>query len=531
MSHLPEIRPRSVAAEGSLAAEILAGTAGAPLPLYRGRSAAERGGEGGPARLVASAFGCSSAAAGTKLDRILAGEGQLVTTGQQPLLFLGPLFVLYKALTAIQMARRIEERTREPTLASFWIASDDHDWAEVGATSILDPAGAPRTVTVHPPQDRVGRPAGPTPPGDQINALLEELTQLLPTSEFAPFYLSALRDAYTPERPLGEAFAEALGLLLDSFDFVWLDSNHPAVKRASTELFRRVLDGKGAAEAALERGAEGLRRAEHDPPIPVLEDAYPIFIDTGERRVRLYRTGAGARAGREGDDLSTTELDALLEEEPERFSPNVALRPVLESWLLPVGATVLGPGEIAYWSQLPPLFELYGVRVPPTQPRHAWTLLEARISRTLERLEATPEDLEDGGAGLIERITREARPGAVDAAIRELRSTIEPRLETLERAVGEELPGVRSSAGKARKQILDALGALGGRIDGAVREREETQLNGVRKCAAHVYPAGKPQERVVSPFYYLARYGPDLVADLATRTYERLGDSIEGGGG
>ena len=266
----------------------------------------------------------------------------------------------------------------------------------------------------------------------------------------------------------------------------------------------------------------------HDPPIPVLKNAYPLFIDTGEQRVRLYRTRDGARPGREGKDLSAPDLEALLEEEPERFSPNVALRPVLESWLLPVGTTVLGPGEIAYWSQLPPLFELYGVPVPPVQPRHAWTLLEARISRTLERLDATPDELADGGEQLIARITRDARPQRVDAAVRELHSAIDPRLEALEAAVGEELPGVRSAAGKARKQVLDALGALGGRIDAAVREREESQVNAVRKCATHVFPEGKPQERIVSPFYYLVRYGRDFVEELATKTYQRLADSVDG---
>jgi bacillithiol biosynthesis cysteine-adding enzyme BshC len=531
MSHLPEVQPRAVAPPGSLAAEILAGTAGAPLPLYQGASTVERGSDIRPVRVQASAFGSSSEVARAKLDRILAGDGQLVTTGQQPLLFLGPLFVVYKALTAIQVARAIEERTGKPALATFWIASDDHDWAEVGTTSIIDAAGVPQTLSVVAPRDRAGRPAGPTPPGDQITTLLDRFAQLLPSSDFVQDYLNGLRDAYTSTRPLGQAFADALGRVLSPFDFVWLDSDHMEVKQASTELFRRLLDDGGPAEQALERGAERLRQGDHEPPIAVLENAYPLFMDTGKQRVRLYRTPDGVRPGREGNDLSAADLEVLLQEEPQRFSPNVALRPVLESWLLPVGATVLGPGEIAYWSQLPPLFEHYGVPVPPIQPRHAWTLIEARISRTLERLGATPDELSDGGEELIARITRDARPQRVDTAVRELHSAIGPRLEALDAAVGEELPGVRSAAGKARKQVLDALGALGGRIDAAVRDREETQINGVRKCATHVFPGGKPQERIVSPFYYLARYGPTLVEELATKTYERLVDSIEDGPG
>lgn len=527
MSHLPEIHPRSLAAGGTLTGDLVAGTAGVSLPLSGSGADVELHRAHRGARLDASVFGCSSRVAEAKLADVLAGTGQLVTTGQQPLLFLGPLFVLYKALTAIETARRIEEETGTPTLAAFWIAADDHDWAEVGTTSILDAAGALRGFTLHPPEGRADRPVGSTELDESIAPLLEEFLQLLPESEFANVYLERLREAYTPGQQLSEAFARGLVHALESFDFVWLDSAHPALKRASVPLVRRIIEGRDAAEEALAEGGRRLGEAGYEAPIPLLADAYPLLFDTGARRERMYRAGDGARFGRAGHELTSRELASRLDDEPERFSPNVGLRPVLESWLLPVVATVLGPGEIAYWSQLPPLFDRYEVQVPRVQPRAAWTLVESKIARALTRLEAAPADMVDGGNALIAQITRDSRPPRVDAALSELRERIAPGFDALEVAVGEDLPGLRSAAGKARKQALDAVGALGSRIDAGVREREESRLQAVRKCAAHLFPGGRPQERVVSPYYYLARYGPELVEELATRTRAALSDSVE----
>ncbi len=529
MSHLPEIRPRPAAPRGTLTGDLVACRAGIELPLIERGSSFEVSPAGRPGKLETSVFGCSSPVAEAKLEAILAGSGHLVTTGQQPLLFLGPLFVLYKALTAIELARRIETDTGAPTLAVFWIASDDHDWAEVGSASVIDASGALRRLSLAPPDGRAGRSVGTTPLDASIEIPLGELVQALPASEFAPQYMNQIRGAYEAGRPLGEAFADVLAYALESFDFAWLDSANPEVKRASVPLVRRIIEDEGTAEEALSEGARRLGEAGHEAPITLLPDAYPLFLDTGARRERLYRADEGFRLGREGERVTEDELTAWLHDAPERFSPNVASRPVLESWLLPVTATVLGPGEIAYWSQLPPLFARYDVTVPRIQPRAAWTLVESKIAHLLDRLDASPEDLADGGEAVATRITRDSRPPAVDAALVELREGIAPRFDALEGAVGEELPGLRSAVGKARKQVLDALGAVSSRIDAGVREREASRLQSVRKCAAHLFPDGDPQERAVSPYYYLARYGPELITELSIRTRDALTAGEDGG--
>ncbi|MGH7540571.1 MAG: bacillithiol biosynthesis protein BshC, partial [Gemmatimonadota bacterium] len=434
-------------------------------------------------RLAAGSFGCSTPAARSKLARILAGEGTFVTTGQQPLLFLGPLFTLYKALTAVEAARRLEGRREDmgPALALFWIASDDHDWDEIGRTALLDPGNELRTLTLAPPPGHAARPAGPTPLPEEIGALVDQLSDLLPESEFRDVHIALIRDAYRAGRPLGQAFAAALAGILDGVDFVWLDAAEPAMKRASAGLFRELLTRADEAQRAAETGAARVAGAGHEPPIPLLDGALPLMVDTGEARVRLYRDDAGIRAGRDGAPERLERWLERLDGDPGRFSPNVASRPLLEAWLLPVEASTLGPGELAYWSQLPPLFEAFDVPFPAVAARAAWTIVEPKIGRTLERLGATPEEMEDGGAAVIERLTREGRPAAVESALGELRAGLGRGFGALESAVAAELPGVRSAVGKARKLAFDAVATLVGTMDAQVRERSHTQVRQVHK--------------------------------------------------
>lgn len=516
MTRAPEIRPRVLGRGLELTRDLLAGRARAERLLPEGTlepEAAEA--RVSPARLGPEAFETSTPDARRRLERVLDGDGVLVTTGQQPVLFLGPLYVLYKALTAVRLAREVERETGRPALASFWIASDDHDWGEVGGTRLLDLDNRVREVRIEPPAGHGRRPAGPAPlPGD-VDDRIDELSQLLPQSEFVDEYLDLIRDAYRPARPVGEAFGEAFGGLVGERPVAWIDAARPEVKRAAGPFLRRALEDAREGEGALRRGAERVREAGYEARIPVMEGGTHLFYDTGEARVRLYRSGEGeVRVGRDGRRVEVAEVARALEETPERFSPNVALRPVVESWLLPAAYAVLGPGEVAYWAQLGPLFEHRGVPMPALRPRGSWVVLEEKVAKVLRKLDAGVEEFRDGGDELVERAVADARPERVEEALTGLRAAIHDATVEVEEALQEELPGIQASVGKARSQLFRAADELEGAVDDRVEERQEVLVRQVRKAAAHLYPDGSPQERVLSPLYYLARYGEAFVDAL-----------------
>jgi len=510
---------RALAEPDSLAGRILAGDGPVSLPLL-GTDALtprRRAARSGP-----EAFGTTSDAVADKLARVLGGEGFAVTTGQQPVLFLGPLYVLYKALTAIELAERLERELGVPVVPVFWIAGDDHDWHEIGRTRVIDRENRLRTLSIDPPAGREGRSAGPSPLGPDIRGRVDELAELLPPSEFVNGYLELLRDTYRPGATLSGAFARTLAGVLDGYGYAWLEAGDDAVKLAARPFFGRMLEEPGRVLDALETGAARLEEGGFEPPIARLPGALPMFYDTGSSRERVYLTDGGFAAGRNAPSEPPDTWKRRLEDAPGAFSPNVSSRPALESFLLPVAATVLGPGELAYWSQLPPLFAHFDVPVPALQPRAAWTVLEARNRELLERLGIAPETLEDGGEAAIAELTGESRPAGVEQGLSALRRALGEGLSAAEAPIREVLPGLRASIGKTRKAMFDAVGELEGQIDAEVRRQQETRIEQIRRLAQHLYPDRRPQERVLSPFYHLSRYGDELLATAAERTRERL---------
>ncbi len=521
MSGTLEIRTHALTGGEGLAAALLGdeGVAGELLPTRPSTASGPARSGGRPAaRLPPEAFGTTGSEASARLERILAGEGTLVSTGQQPLLFLGPLYVLYKAISALELARRLETETGRPALALFWVASDDHDWAEVGRTRIVDTENRLQELRLAPPAGWEGRPAGVAPLPDRVSELIEQMFQFLPNTDFVQAYLELFQGTWRPGRSLGEAFGRSLAGLLPGRPLAWLDAGSGALKRAAAPLLESALRNAGDAAEALESGGGKISALGHEAPLPVLAGATDVFYDTGAERARLYREENRVRAGREGPERTLEETLAELEDAPERFGPNVALRPVLESWLLPVGATVLGPGELAYWSQLPDLFALHEVPMPAVHPRHGWLLVEAKVTKVLEKLDEEPEAFADRGEEVARRAVRDARPAELERALEELRGGLGRALDEVETAVVEHLPGIRSAVGKARSQAFAVARELEDQVDARLRERREVVLEQIRKAALHLYPDGAPQERVQSPFYYLARYGTGLLDALEERS-------------
>ena len=478
------------------------------------------------AALGDDAFGATSREAAAKLRSILEGQGVLVATGHQPCLFLGPLFVLYKALTTMKLAEVLEEKLDLPVLPLFWVASDDHDWDEVGATRVIDTDNELRTLQLKAPRGRAGRSVGETMLDASVVELKAEMRQALPASSFVPRYLELMDSCYVPDRSVGQAFGHLLSAVLSGRDLVWLDSAAPSVKRALAPLHRRALVDAAAATAAVTASTDRVRKAGFEPQLAVPLEASNVFYDDGTARQRLYVDGQRVRLGRDGE---AGELEALLEEldtRPEAFGPSAALRPVAESCLLPVGAAVLGPAEIAYWAQLPELFELSGVGLPLIVPRTAWQLREGKVEKVLTALGIAPEQLQDGGSQVSELAVRQARPAAVSEALGVVNESTEAAFDRMRAAIAEELPGIRATADKTRAAVGKAIRDLERAIDGAVRERGTQDRLKIEKAALHLYPAGKPQERVQSPFYYLARYGEEFLDDLDRQVRATVEDYV-----
>lgn len=513
----PRIVSRRLAGPGSLAGDALAGVPRAAdlfaLPPGRLPDSIPLAARGGPV-LPAAAFTTTSAGAAERLARILGGDGHVVSAGQQPGLFLGPLYTLYKALTAVRLADELERRTGGPALAVFWVASDDHDWNEVASCRIVDAKEALVTLRVDPPTGWANRSVGQAPLPPAVTGLLRQFGDEAggAVAGASPPWLEALCEAYQPGRSFGAAFVQALQAALEGLDVAILDSAHPAVRAGAVHLYRHVVEAPGTVTNAMAAGLRSVREAGYEPALTPPSAGLQIFHDDGEARRHVLRVDGGFQSGDAA--LGRRELLGRLDEAPDEFTPAAALRPLLESRLLPVAATVLGPGEIGYWAQLRPLFAALDVPMPAILPRDAWVLVEPRVDRLLEKLELDVDTVEREGRGMDDRWVARSRPPAVRDALAGLERGLAGGFEQLEAVVDRELPGLRSAAGKAAHRARQALDDLVKTVDAQVRDRESIALSQAARIRAHLIPDGRPQERMVAAAQFLSRHGRALVRDL-----------------
>ena len=447
------------------------------------------------------------------LEELGQSDAVAVVTGQQTGLFGGPLYTLYKALTTLALARRLRATLQRPVVPLFWMAAEDHDVAEADHVQLLDRSGALLTLRFS---------AWETPPGflpanlrlgPGIAATLEELRALLPSTEFVPWLAEALARAYAPGRTLADAFALWMTALLGEDGLVLVNPADPRIKRLTAGVLRQELaEAPRSAQRILE-ASERLRAGGYPAQIEARPDGVNCFLLSGGRRA-LVREPAGFRLRDSGEPIPAAELLRLAEEAPEQFSPNVALRPVVQDALFPTLAYVAGPGELAYFAQLRPVYEQFGVPMPILLPRAFLTLAEPRFLQLLERFHLTLPDLTLEPEQLSSRILRTLLPPDVEAKLAKAREEVSETFQGVGEAVAAVDPTLRATVGQTAGHIRGHLDQLERKTVQALKRREaDTRQQVLRLCQA-LMPGGRPQERVFPALPYLAKYGPALLETL-----------------
>jgi bacillithiol biosynthesis cysteine-adding enzyme BshC len=466
------------------------------------------------------------------LDRLRDPNTLVVTTGQQPGLLTGPLYTIHKALSAVAVARLCEQRWGRPVVPVFWAAGGDHDFAEGNHASWTSGDGTTVTMTL-----RERSPDAPLTPlyrepiGPEIGPVLDRLAADLPPSEFREPVLELFRRWYRPEANLAEACAHTLAELLAPFGVVVFDATHPAAKRAQ---IRHLLAALGRAEALdqvlVARHAQLVREG-RDPGVTVGDGATLVMYEGRLGRDRLVARSAGFMTRRSQEQLSLAELEGLAAEEPGRFSPNVLLRPAIESALLPTVAYVAGPGELRYLSLAEAIYPLLGITRQRPLPRWSGILLDARVDRVLEKFSATLEELLEPGQKLEARVVRAQLPSEVTHALESLRSGISANYEVLARAAVVIDPTIEKPIQTHAKQALEGTQDTEKRLVSHLKKRQATETQQIARARELVLPLGRPQERVLTVAPWLARYGPSLLTELAEtiHTWYRTGLEATGG--
>ena len=452
-----------------------------------------------------------------RLDSWLERGGYVVTTGQQPGLFTGPLYSVYKALTAARLAAALEELLDAPVLPVFWIASEDHDWEEANHAWVVSPENDLLRVSVEAPPGQAGLPLHRIHPGEALTSAVESFLAALPETDFSARYRDLLVRAHTPVHTLPEAFATVLAELLEPFGVFLVDAADPAIKEASLPVLAREIEEAEAHERLLTERAAALEAAGYGVQVPVLPGGVNLFVEGPGGRERLYREDGAYHLRHSGERLDPGDLRDRLAADPGTVSPNVLLRPVVESAVFPTVSLVTGPGEAAYMAQLQPYFEAFGITPPVTHPRFGVTVVEGKVGKVLGKFGLDVDDLRRPFHEVAAEIAREELPEGVRRALGEIRGALGKGGSLLAEAARPIDPTLKGPIQHARSVSMDAWADAEKKILQAVKRENEIALGQLEKARLHLFPEGKPQERVLSPFYYLFRYGDGFLAEVAAR--------------
>ncbi len=476
-------------------------------------------------RRVAAAVTPTTDRARQRLERFVAEGGAVVTTGQQTGLFTGPLFTVYKILSAVALAEHLASELGVTVLPVFWSASEDHDWAEVNHAHLLDPRGRLHRISL-PDGDQRPLPMSERRLENDLESLYDEALQIVgaegDTNPLVKGIIEPFRRAGTT---MAEAFREAVTTLFAGVDLLVTDAADPALKAASAGVLRQALTDAGAHEERLRARSAALREAGYASQVAVLDGGTNVFLRTEAGRERLYRQGGGAFGVRERrSSWEAAEILEILAESPGRLSPNVLLRPVVESAVFPTLAYVGGPGEIAYFAQAAALFEEYGIEMPVVVPRYSATVIEPGIARALAKLELREEDLATSHHALAERLARREMPPTMAEAIQDTRGRIAAGFERMIEEALEVDPTLGAALGGLRNRALAGVGRAERKVLRAIKRREGEALGQLERVLTATRPLGLPQDRVLNVLPFLARYGEHFVEEVhqSIRTSWRL---------
>jgi bacillithiol biosynthesis cysteine-adding enzyme BshC len=448
------------------------------------------------------------------IERLRQKDSVVVITGQQAGLFTGPLYTIFKALTAIKLAAQLREQGLN-AVPMFWVASEDHDFQEVNHTRLVNREGHLVTVTYTACSPKEGKPVGHVKLCEEIGGNIDELIAALPESEFMPRLSGDLRDSYQVGAGFADAFGKMMMKLLGHYGVVLINPLDDRLKQVSGEIYSRAMSQAPDFANRLVSESAALEAAGYHAQVHSSPEAVPLFMVDEGRRTALVRREDG-RFYLKGSEKSfgSDELVETVQRCPSCFSPNVTLRPIVQDFLLPTVAYIGGPAEIAYFAQLRPNYTMLGRVEPVVLPRASLTLIEKRHAKTMSKYDIRFTELFEGHEEVMKKVVERSLDNGTAQLFDETEKVFNEQLEKLRESLVAVDPTLGEALKGGREKILYQIHNLRTRFVHNRGKRDETMNQQVERLFAVLYPNKNLQEREINVSYFLARYGYELIERL-----------------
>ncbi|MFC5703609.1 bacillithiol biosynthesis cysteine-adding enzyme BshC [Cohnella faecalis] len=458
------------------------------------------------------------------LERLAEPGSLVVVGGQQAGLFGGALLIFYKAMTVVQTARHAEKLLGRPVVPVFWIAGEDHDFDEANHVNVQTQAGELRRVRLERPDGSRLAVSRTRLSPEAWEAALQELETELPDSEFKPALIDRLRSHVTDAPTLSLAFARLLSEWFGPEGMLLLDADDAGLRALEGPMFRELIERNDKLEEALKAGEKKVASLGFSLQAETAFGSANLFLHHDSGRLLLHKEPNGNFADRRRSvSLCRDDMLSLTEDSPERLSTNALTRPLMQDYVLPVLAAVLGPAELAYWGILGPAFAEFGLEMPLLVPRQSFVYVETGIARQLDKFALTPEEALWNWERRKEQWLASQDEWRLEEKFRNAKEQFLAIYRPVMETVAALQPGLAKLSESNRDKIVEQISFLENRSMDALAKQHEASLRQWDRIRTALMPGSKPQERVFGTIHFWNRYGPEWLTRWAEVPYEPNG--------
>jgi len=449
------------------------------------------------------------------IELLRESDSIAVVSGQQAGLFTGPLYTIYKALSAVKLAGCLTQRGTK-AVPVFWMASEDGDFAEVAKAEFIGRDCQLKNVEISSSWHREGQPVGQVITDETIDAVVDQLFELLPNSEFAVDMKALVKSAWEPGRGYAECFGMMMTSLLGRYGLIFLDPLDSELKRLAAPLYSEAARRAPEIAAAIEQRSSELVSAGYHAQVLATANSFPLFLhdENGAKNSRhaVARVANGKYRAKEGErEYTAEELAQMALETPQRFSPNVTLRAVVQDYLLPTIAYYGGAAEIAYFAQTAEAYRVLERPATPILPRSSLTMIERHTGRVLERYNLTLADFFEGLEPVMTRVVEEHLGADTAKLFANAEQNVNHELDRLRQELQSIDPTLATALDTGRKKINYQLDGLKSRFVRAQMTRDEAAHRQLQRAFDQLYPNKDLQERHINITSLLARHGTYVI--------------------
>ena len=478
--------------------------------------------------------------------KLLEDDSYCVVTGQQLSWYAGPLYTFFKLMSAIQWSQSISEIMDKTVIPVFWLADEDHDYSEINQInwyqsqvsasdlkriSILKKFQAEVKQTSL--QEQIGMPVGKIKGDSSLlknkffkwlnkHHPIEEVTQqaVEKTAQFREntwiqAFLQDTKEIYSDDKTHAQNFAYWITHVFEEYEFLVAGSNHDSIKKLLSPIITKAVTNDRRITKLLKSQTSKLNKQSIHSQVSVMDSQWFVY-NKDAKRVKLHHDSTGEysfiqKGGKKR--LNSNELLELTQEQPERFSPNVFMRPILQDHLLPVIAYVGGPAEIAYHGQMKKIYEFFGLEMPILIPRLSATIREKKVQRLMAKFPFSLAHYQKGFPSLKNKWLSTLPQQFPEAKLDELEQYILAQYQSQLMNIISFDKSLEGSIGKTKNEISKAMQSLIKKAKKAHESKFEYELRQLYFLQSYLFPEG-PMERVLHPIYFMFYYGKDFWQDL-----------------